>query len=102
MSYEYFVTINQRDIRPLAEFIQPILPWLPVEVLSISNEEVRLRWKNLPRRPDWPEDVIVMKNTRGIYISFHVGSEELRQLMLDSLNKLLNDEVGPAIKFVEL
>lgn len=102
MSYEYFATINQRDKCPLSELIQPILPNLPVEVLSITHEEVRLRWTNLPRRLDWPEDVIVMKNTRGIYISFHFGSEYLRKLMLELLNKLLNDEISPATKFVEL
>ena len=102
MAYEYWATINQSDKRTLQVIIQPILPSLPIELLSISNEEVRLRWKDLPRQLEWPEDVIVFKNARGIFISFHFGSDVLRQLMLNCLIKSINDNVGAEIKFVEL
>jgi len=74
---------------------------LPLALVSMSNEKLSLRWADLPRRAEWPEDIDLFGNAEGILVSIHVGTAEQRRLLVGVLAEELAKMNAMPVTFEE-
>lgn len=101
MSYEYLAPIGSDVALPLKQlFESPALPSY-IEVLAATQSQWQLRWRDAPRRAQWPEDITVSRQLDGLWVSFHSGTSDDRQALLSWLTPHLQQMAGVRIEFEE-
>src|SRR5262249_12738855 len=70
-------------------------------VLSSSTEDVRLRFRNVALRDEWPDDVELQFNETELYVVFHTGTRRDRELLLAVLQSILA-RCGSVTEFLEV
>ena len=63
-----------------------------VEMVSKSEDELQLRWKEFEKRKDWQEDISIRISESEIYIVFYSGSLNMQDTFISNLNELLEKE----------
>lgn len=101
MSYEYLASIGSDVNIPLKQlFESPALP-SSIEVMSAAQSQWQLRWRDAPKREQWPEDITVSRQSDGLWVSFHSGTAGDRQELLSWLAPKLQQIAGVRIEFEE-
>lgn len=71
------------------------------EIEELLNEELKLRFSGVPRRPNWPEDVMLKTNETGLLVLFHAGNASQRASLVSDLREICGEE-GEQIEVEEL
>jgi hypothetical protein len=70
-------------------------------VLSASDAQILLRWTDAPARPDWPEDIAISCNARGLLVQIHTGRREQIGELLQRIADTLEQAGGAPVEFEE-
>ena len=101
MSYEYLASIGSDVNIPLKQlFESPALPSY-IEVLSATHSQWQLRWRDAPKREKWPEDITVSRQSDGLWVSFHSGTNGDREVLLSWLAPKIQQITGVRVDFEE-
>lgn len=101
MSYEFFARLPEEAVRVSQQLLHALTRRLPLALVSMSNEKLSLRWADLPRRAEWPEDIDLFGNAEGILVSIHVGTAEQRRLLVGVLAEELAKMNAMPVTFEE-
>lgn len=102
MSYEYFAGVSPESSIPLIKLFDSSDVSLLAEVLSAAPSEVLLRWLDLPKRSEWPEDITVVRQPDGLLISFYSGTAARRDEFLAYLRMRLAQDAQVFVEFEEV
>jgi hypothetical protein len=101
MSYEYLAPLPEAAIPSSTELLELLKLQLPIAAVCISKNKLSLRWADLAMRAEWPEDIDLFRNTDGLLVSFHVGTAEQRNILLNILRDELAKVTGISFDFEE-
>ncbi len=105
MSYEYLAKAAlNTPVAPVAlrRLVDSPEVFSLAEFLSISGDSIQLRWRGLPPRQDWPEDITISSSTNGLLVSFHSGAAHLREEFLLSITKACSNSGVSVTAFEEM
>ena len=103
MSDEYFASIPQCNGDLIIESISTAAGMLSVEIVPTSiGGSLLLRWRGLPSRTEWPEDVAISFVPDGMFAVFHSATADQRQNLINSLESLISQVICSRVKFDEV
>lgn len=90
MGYEFQISIPAGGAVSLAELAERLCRTGRYATEALSPDELTLRFAERPRRPNWPEDVLLKTSEGGLYVLMHTGNQQ------ESFLNDLQEIYGPA------
>ena len=70
--------------------------------LSITDEQVLLRWADTPARPGWVNDIAIVHDAQRLLVQIHVGSRDRIAQLLHRIAALVQQRTGEWLEFEEM
>jgi hypothetical protein len=101
MSYEYFAPVRIDSVIHLVQMFESPEMRARIDILSATPSEVLLRWLDVPKRSEWPEDITVALRSDGLLVSFHTDTASSRSDFLWYMRTRLIEEIHTTVEFEE-
>ena len=99
MSYEFFSLLPVGALLSSSELLQMLTIRFPLIPISISEDQLLLRWGDFPIRSEWQEDIDISLTGGRVYLSFYTATSEQRVLIVSALEDGLTKMVGRPVQF---
>lgn len=100
MADEFSTTLSEE--MPAARLLAERLVVLGLcEIETIEDMDAQLRWANMPRRVNWPEDIAISISGLDLLVSVYTGASSQRDHLRISIERILKEITGENVVLEE-
>ena len=99
MADELIARIDRVKLPPMLDVVEPLISEYLCLIEAVREDEVLLRWADMPRRDNWPEDVSLSVLPEGLLLSIHVGTKEQRISLVQRIEAFLSKATDTSVIF---
>jgi hypothetical protein len=97
MADEFIAQIESGRSPPILDVVETLTLDRLCTIEAVREEEVLLRWADVPRRDSWPEDISLSVLQNGFLVSIHAGTKDHRASLIARIEAYLSKASGSPV-----